>query len=266
MRSVMRKSAEIAFAIVTSVSTIGSLCDYSLRKVFPNQPWWSVFLILIGGFVLVFMGAICYFLSQRHTGYSTKVNGKTVSIIVGDLFKQNGLKLIPFNERFDTQVDDVIVAHSTLNGIMVDQYVKDKDKLESTIKSARDEVSAFRANKKGIFPLGRLIQFEDFLMLAFTHFDEHNIAYIGAGEYEQVLLNMWTELRRVYAGREINIPLVGSGITTILGTSCKDYTSLLKCILCTLERSNFQPVGGIKIVLTENAIKQIDMTKIKEQF
>lgn len=266
MCSIIKKSLGIAFAFVTGASTIASLCDYSLRKAFPNQSLWLILLILLGGFALVFLCALCLYLSRRHKGYETKVNGKPVSIIVGDLFKQEGFKLIPFNERFDTKVDDVIIAHRTLNGIMIDKYVSDIDKLNATIESAKCDASKLNPNKKGMFPLGRLIAFEDFLLLAFTHFNEENVAYIEASEFEQVLLNMWAEMRRVYAGREINMPLIGSGITTLEGISVKDYTNLLKCILCTLDRSNFQPVKGVRIILTKDAIKQIDMNRIKEQF
>lgn len=266
MHSIIKKSLGIAFAFVTGASTIASLCDYSLRKVFPNQSLWLILLILLGGSAAVFLCALFLYLDRRHKGYETKVNGKPVSIIVGDLFKQEGFKLIPFNERFDTKVDDIIIAHRTLNGIMIDKHVADKDKLNTVIEEAKCDVSRFMANKKGIFPLGRLIAFEDFLMMAFTHFNDQNVAYIKASEYEQVLLNMWEDMRRVYAGREINIPLIGSGITTLVGKSVKDYTNLLKCILCTLDRSNFQPVRGVKIVLTKDAIKQIDMNRIKEQF
>ena len=266
MRGIIQKSLCIAFAAVTGISTIASLCDYSLRKAFPDQRLWLILLVLLGGFAVVFICALCFYLVRRHRGYETKVNGKPVSIIVGDLFKQEGSKLIPFNERFDTQVDDVIIAHRTLNGIMIDKHVADKDKLIATIENAKSDASKLKANRKGIFPLGRLIAFEDFLMLAFTHLDDQNVAYIDVSEYEQVLLNMWTEMRRVYAGKEINLPLIGSGITTLVGSTAKDYTNLLKCMLCTLDRSNFQPVKGIKIVLTKDAIKQIDMNRITEQF
>lgn len=266
MRSIIKKSASIAFAVVTGASTIASLCDYSLRKAFPNLPLWLILMILLGGFAAAFICALLAYLSRRHSGYETRVNGKPVSIIVGDLFKQEGFKLIPFNERFDTRVDDVVIAHRTLNGIMIDKYVADKDKLNTAIEEAKSDASRFMANKKGIFPLGRLIAFEDFLMMAFTHFNNQNVAYIEVSEYEQVLLNMWEDMRRVYAGREINIPLIGSGITTLVGRAVKDYTNLLKCILCTLDRSNFQPVKGVRIVLTKDAIKQIDMNRIKEQF
>ena len=101
---------------------------------------------------------------------------------------------------------------------------------------------------------------------AFSHFDDQNRAYIVNGEYEQILIRMWSEIRRVYAMKKITIPLLGAGITDIIGTSEKNYTGLLKCILCTFRNSKFQPDKGITIILTKDAIKNINMNEIREEF
>ena len=103
-------------------------------------------------------------------------------------------------------------------------------------------------------------------MLAMSHFDKQNQAYIHINEYESMLTNMWYEIRRVYAGKKIVIPLIGSGITTMTGIKEKNNTMLLKCMLCTLKRSRFQPKNGITIVLTDEAMSSIEMVKIKEEF
>jgi hypothetical protein len=73
-------------------------------------------------------------------------------------------------------------------------------------------------------------------------------------------------MRRVYAAKHIVIPLIGSGITTIAGIQQKNYTEMLKCILCTLRGSRFQPEQGISIVMTEDAMANIDMSSIREEF
>ena len=73
-------------------------------------------------------------------------------------------------------------------------------------------------------------------------------------------------MRRVYAAKPINIPLIGGGVTTINGLPEKNYTELLKCILCTLRSSKFQADQGITVVLTKDAIDKIDMNVIREEF
>ena len=171
--------------------------------------------------------------------------------------------------RFDTQVDDKIISHNSLNGIMIDKYISDVNDLNQVIKDAQNDNSEFKSKEKNgrlYYPLGRIIPYNDFLLLALSHFDNQNRAYIGVGEYEQLLIRMWTEIRRVYAGNPICIPLIGAGITDILGENEKDYTKMLKCILCTLRNSKFKPEKGITIVLTQDMANKINMSIIREEF
>jgi hypothetical protein len=204
-----------------------------------------------------------------HKLYNTTINGKPVEIKTGDLFEEKGWKVIPINDRYDTQVDVVVIAHNSLNGKMIDFHVNDLKTLNDTIMMAEYDTSELKPETidgKKIYPLGRLIAYNDFLMLSFSHFDKQNRANIAIGEYEQMLIRMWSEMRRVYAAKHIAIPLIGSGITTIAGVSQKNYTEMLKCILCTLRRSRFQPDQGISIVLTEEVMSNINMNVIREEF
>lgn len=265
----IKKSLQYAFSIIAGTSTIAGIWGYTLKDINEQLQWWKCGIILLAGFAII--SVIIFFILDRlkHKAYNTTVNGIPVKIKVGDIFNEMGLKVIPFNERYDTEVDDIIIAHNSLNGKMIDNYVKDIEDLKSKIKSAQTDNSPLkpsRKNGKEIYPLGRVIPYNDFLLLAFSHFDEQNKAYIGIGEYEKLLICMWSEIRRTYAARQIAIPLLGGGITTIQGIQDKNYTELLKCILCTLRSSKFQPKEGITIVLTQDAIENIDMNIIKEEF
>lgn len=264
-----KKSLNYAFSITAGINTFIGILGYTIKDISDSLEWWHCAIILIVLFALLTF--IIYDILKRlkHKPYSTKINGIPVIIKTGDIFEEAGLKVIPFNERFDTTVDDIIVAHNSLNGKMIDHYVKDIDKLNNTIKLAENDNSPFFPTKNSnflIYPLGRVIRFENFLLLAFSHFDKQNKAYIGIGEYEQLLIRMWSEIRRTYAATPIVIPLLGSGITTIDGISSKNHTELLKCILCTLRKSGFQPNEGITIILTPGTIEKIDMNLIKEEF
>ena len=265
-----RKSIQYGFLAITFANTVMGIVGYTVRDISDKLTWWQCLLILLAAFVVVTV--IVYFVLRyyQHRSYTTKINGKSVTIKTGNLFHETGWKVIPFNEYFDTQVDDVIIAHSSLNGIMIDDHIDGKcDELNKVIKDAAFSSSKFLpmdVNGRKKYPLGRLIPYKDFLMLAFTHFDDQNIAHIGIGEYEQLLIRMWVEMRRVYVGKDIAIPLIGTGVTTIEGASEKNYTELLRCILCTLKSSKFQPQKGITIVLQPEAMDQIDMNAIREEF
>ncbi len=266
---VIKKSIQYSFSIITGISTIAGIWGYTLKDINSDWKWWQcgIILFIIFTILSIILGVIIN--KRKHKSYSTTINGISVEIKVGDIFNESGLKIIPFNERFDTKVDDVIIAHNSLNGKMIDNYVTDIDSLKLRIQEAKIEDSLFKPKSvkgKDVYPLGRIIKYEDFLMLAFSHFNEQNNAYIKIGEYEQLLIRMWAEIRRVYAAQPIVIPLLGGGITTIEGISNKNYTDFLKCILCTLRISKFQSEQGIKIVLTQDSIEKIDMNVIKEEF
>ncbi|SCN47164.1 hypothetical protein BAZMOX_82608_1 [methanotrophic endosymbiont of Bathymodiolus azoricus (Menez Gwen)] len=51
---------------------------------------------------------------------SDKVKAK---IFFGDLFKSNGIIVIPFNECFDTIVDDKIISSKTLHGKFIQSFL-----------------------------------------------------------------------------------------------------------------------------------------------
>lgn len=265
----IKRSIRYAFNFIGGLSTIAGLWGYTVKDINPNFSWLKWGLILCVVFVVLSIGIYLFLRESGHRAYSTVINGKPVVIKVGDIFEETGWKVIPCNERFDTEVDDHIIAHNTLNGKMIDNYVDDVEKLKETINNAAHDSSRFvphNVNEKTVYPLGRIIPYKDFLMLAFSHFDENETAYIGIGEYEQLLIRMWVEIRRVYAVKPINLPLIGGGVTTINGLPEKNYSELLKCMLCTLRSSKFQADQGITIVLSQDVIDQIDMNMIKEEF
>lgn len=268
-RNIVNKSFYYSFSIIAGASTVAGILGYTVRDLNPKMSWWLWVLILFGVFLLFSVLFFLISISRAHKPYTTTINGKPVEIKIGDIFEDKGLKVIPFNERFDTKVDDIVIAHNSLNGKMIDQYIEDKQSLDEAIHNAEKDLSELEpefVNGRVVYPLGRLIQYQDFLMLAFSHFDAQNRSYIGVGEYELMLTRMWSEMRRVYAAKHVSIPLLGTGITTISESNQKDYTGMLKCILCTLKASKFQSDQGISILLTKEAIKKVDMNIIKEEF
>ena len=100
-------------------------------------------------FVVLTIGAFIVKLLLSLKGIRLTVGDNEVQISRANIFKQKGLKLIPFNEYFDTQVDDVIIAHNSLNGIFIDKYVGNIDDLRRTIQNAADEKGGMPHSVKG---------------------------------------------------------------------------------------------------------------------
>lgn len=270
MNSRLKSSIRIAFEVVAGISTLVGIWGFTLKDISENLKWWHCLLILIALHVVAVISIYLILKAFQHRPYVAKIKGKRITIKVGDIFAEQGLKVIPCNEYFDTQVDDVIIARNTLNGKMLQNHVADIEEVKKDINDAvQDSTKLPPPKKKGekwLFPLGRIIRHKDFAMLSFTHFNDQNEAYILAEEYEQCLLRMWTELRRVYAGEPIVLPLIGSGITDIDGIQEKDNTFLLRCMFCTLRSSKLIPDTGVTVVLTDDVMETIDMNTIREEF
>ena len=67
-----------------------------------------------------------------------KIGLTTVAVKSGDIFEEDGLKAIAFNEYFDTTVDDKIIAKKSLNGQFILNHIDNVNKLNSNIESDDD--------------------------------------------------------------------------------------------------------------------------------
>ncbi len=257
--SIIKKSLRLGFEFFSGLSVFIGLLGYTVRDINTNFSFFTCLLLLAGAYIIIAIVTYLAFKAIILRPYKTKIKGNKVVIRTGDIFEQDGWKVIPFNERFDTTVDDKIIAHSTLNGIFLDEHC-DKEEVENTIK-------AFHTQKGDTtHTLGTIIPYHDYMLLAFTHFDEDNNAYIDITEYESCLLKMWSSIRKVYAGKPVVLPLIGSGITDIHDVGEKNNTDLLKCILCSLKSSKFRSSSSITIVLTPDTMESIDMNEIRSNF
>lgn len=90
--------------------------------------------MLIGAIVIIIAFYIVS-LIRANTLKKIKLNIKGSDFIIkqGDIFLQEGLKVINFNEYFDTIVDNKIIAKNSLNGKFITEKVKDLEKIDSTI-------------------------------------------------------------------------------------------------------------------------------------
>ena len=90
--------------------------------------------MLIGAIVIIIAFYIVS-LIRANTLKKIKLNIKGSDFIIkqGDIFLQEGLKVINFIEYFDTIVDNKIIAKNSLNGKFITEKVKDLEKLDSTI-------------------------------------------------------------------------------------------------------------------------------------
>lgn len=221
--------------------------------------------------ILTFL--IMWILANKKNEKNLKINSTNIVIKYGDLFEEEGLKVIAFNEFFDTQVDDKVIAASSLNGIFITEHSDGAstidDKIDSEIRLKQSIISENVQRKSGgkttKYQLGCVCPYNDYFLLAFSHFDDNNKAYISVEDYISCLMHMWNELDIYYAGRPIVIPLLGSGITRFNNSEVTPQ-ELLKYVVMTFKASKvkFNNTSSLTIILNEKIRDDINLYDIQE--
>lgn len=240
------------------IGTIATVLSFAFIFIDLESFWCRVAAVLFVAliFVIVYLGI--WVKIRKSRGFQVRINDFSVEVVSGDLFDQYGLKVIPFNDQYDTKVDNRLIAESSLNGIYIRKYLDiSPDELEKEIQNDADlkvhDDSAYEFRRK-VYRLGSIHVRNDYALVAFSHFDELNRAVLTMEEYVCCLLSFWKELDRVYAMRDVAVPLLGGGITRIHSDVSANKQFLLETLLRTLELSQFRPCDDahVRIVVRED--------------
>ncbi|EFV85442.1 hypothetical protein HMPREF0005_04250 [Achromobacter xylosoxidans C54] len=203
---------------------------------------------------------------------SIEIEGSNVNIISGDIFKQEGLKAIAFNEYLDTQVDNIIISKASLNGKFIESELKESiEALDTHIAHFRfddedvveTEVQR-RIGKTTRYRLGTICVYNEYLLTAFARFDAKNQAHLTMPEYLEFLINFWDKVNKIYAQQSVSTTIFGSGITRIKGHRTISDEDLLKIMLWTFRISEmrFKYPAKLTIVIHASKIDQINLLDI----
>lgn len=253
-------------------STISTI--FSLLLIFVDIPTENKITL---GIIFLFTLSLLYFgiwlKSNNLTEVNLDVEGSIVTVKAGDLFLQDGFKVIAFNEYFDTQVDDNIISHKSLNGLYIDNHlsgpVSDLDQRVSNYKFDEDEILEVnqdrKVGKKQKYSLGTIFVNEDYLLTAFSKFDDKNRAFLTMPDYLVFLINFWDKVNRIYAQKSVSVPIFGSGITRIKEHKNISDEDLLKIMLWTFRISEmrFKFPAKLTIVTHKDKIDKINLLDIK---
>ena len=232
-----------------------------------------VFIICLFLILLIYYGCYLFYVNNMNK-ITLRIKSSTFEIKKGDIFEEKALKVINFNEYFDTIVDNRIIAENSLNGKFIKNYVHDIFKLDSYISSELKKIKGElnkerKKGKKTKYPLGTIIEYDDFLLTSFTKFDDDNKANLNLNEYLSFLMNFWNNLTKIYADRSVAITLFGSSnLTQFNDVNNISDQDLLEMIIWSfkLSKINFKFQTKITLVLPNDLIKGINLYKIKEMY
>lgn len=251
-------------SIITIISFFVTAQDFPYNVIFACA--FFVFLILV--FILFWYRANC--LQEVHL----KINQTKVNIVVGDIFetKCGELNVIGVNEFFDTIADDRIIAKNSLHG----QYLqKNQNRIEEIDRKITSDKILQRGviepnvkrkrGKKVRYKLGSMVEDDSFILTAFTRFDKHNKASLSAEQYMGFWMAFWDNIDEIYAGRTLNIPLMGAGIARFQNGKLSKQ-QLLEIMLWTLKVSGFHCTYGsrsINFIIYKDDAEDIDFYRIQ---
>lgn len=256
--------------ILLEGSILGIASVFYNEFILKYRTWFMI------GFVMAFI--IYHFLRYIHyrklRSLTLKIKNSTFKIITDDIFNQKALKVINFNEYFDTIVDDKIIAKKSLNGQFILNKVDDVKKLDAIIKDSLGEtvieVNENRKNgKKNKYDLGSIVEYNDYLLTALTKVDSDNRAGLSLRDYLVFLMNFWDNLDKIYANRSVCITLFGSSsLTRFKDTNDINDQDLIEIILWSFKVSKikFKYPTTITLVLTNDLLDKINLYELKERY
>lgn len=268
VRLLDRQLSKKYLEVLTGISVVSSFVFYSITipDCIKSQVGYSLLLSLLIIYLMMWK------IANKQTETSLNINNSILQVKMGNIFNENGFKVIAFNEYFDTKVDNRIISETSLNGIYLKSKVENIKVLDELIsnntnlnKKVLESNEKRHDGKKKRYALGTIFQNDDYLLTAFSKFDEENRAYLTMQDYINCLLNFWNELDVLYAGRSVSIPLLGSGITRIRENITISEQELLELLIWSFKvsRIKFSYPSQVSIIVHESIKDKINFYKLK---
>ncbi len=224
MKKYFKLSLTWTVSIITFVFMFLPDDIFKTVKLLPNAPEWIEFVlsrVLLFAMILVATFIVVGLFLLLRTKVRIKARDYTIEIMYGDLFKQKKCKkLIPFDECFTTSVGP---APSDINPSSIcGQYLKLNPNLaiDSLIASAGlKSKGKSKYDGKDRYESGSLINYSDYLLMAFVKLDKDGLGRMTYSEYINALSVLWEELDKHYGQNNVCIPILGAGTTRLKDAS-----------------------------------------------
>ncbi|RLA78942.1 MAG: hypothetical protein DRG78_13945 [Epsilonproteobacteria bacterium] len=256
-------------AIIGWISALGTI----ITIIFPD----AIKLFIAGhnqGYaiaLLVISLIIAFMQSLPKDNISCKITNTTdITILYGDIFKTDGIIVIPVNEYFDTIVDKEIVSTNTLHGKLINEIFKnDKSNLQYQLHNGLKGIQSItdtsrERGNKARYPLGTVVKIEKdniiYYLVALTRFNQTQQAEITKDEYQIVIIGLLNYIEKFAQGSVVNMPLIGSGEAGVDLPKQK----ILEFLLISMElMDKFTVSKGINIILYKTSKNHINLNRVE---
>lgn len=260
-------------AALGTISSIVTLVSFVFQL---HEPCWIVVAVYVVA-VLAVSYIFAAWQTWRKESLSLRIsNTLTVKVSSGDLFsyaKDENYVVIPVNEYFDTIVDNKIINKGTVHGqFILKYYGENHTQLHTEIESyfTSKGIKGTPVERKGSqgypkkYSLGTCAIIKkdniNFVLLALTHFDEEDHAYVELSEFGRSISKMCRTLADVVEDKPVYMPLMGMGMARLNQSG----QFILKYTLDTIVGiKDLALLGGVNIVVYPSVAKTLNLNEIK---
>lgn len=211
-------------------------------------------------------------------------HNRTVDVRKGNIWDvKNGIVVVPVNNFFDTQVDDIVIGKNTLHGQFVDLYKKRyptknlNQEIRKALQADNIKSSGTYSDRKHViddgedhskaYPLGTVARLKEgnlqYYLVVVTEFDEENHIINQPEMYSVILLKLIKQIDKWNSGVPVYLPIIGSGQMGLPLTKQEIVAEMLSCFNMA---EHYVAIGGTTILVYENDMKDISLNRIKYQF
>ncbi len=268
-RGITRKPFTTAGYMFSAFSVMYTLCEGANHFV-PG-------IIIEGKVALAIIIAISICFSLKKVWKPSKAEIKVancntiIELVFGDIFDKDGIRAIAVNEYFDSRIGNP-VSEKSLHGIFIKKcfggYPDSFDKqIDNELKSIQGEITQKTDGKAKKFPIGTtaliLVNQDKYIVFALCETDPQTCkASSDVTKMWDSLNELWKRARVESGGHDLNLPLVGSGLSG-LGLPTRDLLNLIILSAIT-ETKNKEITQRIRVVLHRSKFDDIDLRDIKQ--
>lgn len=258
-----------ASSLFIGITALWGLCEpiFSTIEEPVNRYW---FLIPFGLISLIIAFVRAW--PKNKIDFKISKSNTSVHLHFGDLFSSDGLIGIGVNEYFDSQIGKPVSTES-LHGYFIEKILGGKIQLfDESIKSelkgqhiAKDNREEGKSKK---YEIGKTAKIEfgskKYLLFALSKTNEKFEAYTNPSLLMKALNGLFDKARSECNGQNLNIPLVGSGLSRT-GIPPKN---LIELILIAILQSTKQSkiTKNIVVVLHTDYYEEVDLNEIKRNW
>lgn len=227
----------------------------------------------LGAYVLLsVIVAIIANYPKKIVKFNFKNTNTKVEIVFGDLFKVSGYKVISGSEFFDSKIGKPVSPNS-LQGVFIKNILGNHSSIIDdavNIQLAGKEIDTItRTDGKSLkYEIGETITITHdksvYFLFALSMTDNDCNAFSSPSTMLKALDGLWNRVRTEGNGHEINIPLIGDGLSRV-GLPA---SQLIQLILISLLKSTKERdlSSTIRIVLREDIFEKVDLELIKNNW